>query len=205
MDVVTLGQARVQGDKRYARSYALPALRKLARGSENVNIAVLTDSTGQTQISGNTPRWPRLVCNAIAALFPAYTVIYHEWSSDGSQDQYDGTIYPSDEARMLAEMGDTTFSLGHLGETSWRDAMTSDTLLEPILASMTETAPMCSDCAAQPYCGADPVGHHATQGDFVGFKPTSAFCQKQLGVFSLLVRMLEDEPETAEVLRSWVR
>lgn len=94
MDVVTLGQARVQGDKRYARSYALPALRKLARGSENVNIAVLTDSTGQTQISGNTPRWPRLVCNAIAALFPAYTVIYHEWSSDGSQDQYDGTIYP---------------------------------------------------------------------------------------------------------------
>ena len=95
MDVVTLGQARVQGDKRYARSYALPALRKLARGSENVNIAVLTDSTGQTQISGNTPRWPRLVCNAIAALFPAYTVIYHEWSSDGSQDQYDGTIYPA--------------------------------------------------------------------------------------------------------------
>jgi len=118
---------------------------------------------------------------------------------------YDGTIYPSDEARMLAEMGDTTFSLGRLGETSWRDAMTSDTLLEPILASMTETAPMCSDCAAQPYCGADPVGHHATQGDFVGFKPASAFCQKQLGVVSLLVRMLEDEPETAEVLRSWVR
>lgn len=118
---------------------------------------------------------------------------------------YDGVIYPSDEARMLAEMGDATFRLGRLGETSWREVMTSDRLLEPLLASMTESAPMCADCAVQPFCGADPVGHHATQGDFVGFKPTSAFCQRQLGVVSLLVRMLEDEPEAAEVLKGWVR
>lgn len=79
---------------------------------------------------------------------------------------YDGGIYPSDEARMLAEMGDQSFRLGSLGETTWESAMTSDALLTPLLESMTETAPMCSECAVQPYCGADPVGHYTTQGDF---------------------------------------
>lgn len=117
---------------------------------------------------------------------------------------YDGGVYASDESRMLSEMGDDTFRLGTLGVDSCEDVMTGDSLLAPLLTSMAEGVPMCSDCGIQPYCGSDPVRHHATQGDCVGFKPTSAFCQKSMGVVRLLVRLLEDEPEAASVLRGWV-
>lgn len=116
---------------------------------------------------------------------------------------YEGGIYASDESRMLAEMSDNSFRLGTLGTDTFEDVMTSDTLLEPLLASMAESAPMCSDCGILPYCGSDPVYHHATQADVVGFKPTSGFCQKSMGVVRHLIRLLEDDPEAAAVLRTW--
>ena len=117
---------------------------------------------------------------------------------------YDGGIYASDEARMLAEMGDQTFRLGHLNESSYEDVMRSPALLHALTSTMAEGVPMCSDCAYQPYCGSDPVFHHATQGDMVGFKPLSAFCRKNMGVIGHLIGLLEDDPETADVLRSWL-
>ena len=116
---------------------------------------------------------------------------------------YDGGIYASDESRMLAEMGDNTFRLGTLGLDAYEDVMAGDRLVAPLLASIAESAPMCSDCALLPYCGSDPVQHHTTQGDFVGFKPTSAFCQKSMGMVRHLIRLLEDDPQAASVLRSW--
>jgi len=117
---------------------------------------------------------------------------------------YDGGIYASDESRMLAEMGDETFRLGQLGDDCFEDVMTSDRLLAPLLGSVAEAVPMCSDCGILPYCGSNPVGHHATQGDPVGFKPESAFCAKSMGVVRHLIRLLEDEPEAGAVLRDWV-
>jgi hypothetical protein len=69
---------------------------------------------------------------------------------------------------------------------------------------MSECTPCCDDCAFEPYCGTDPVFHHATQGDFVGHRPTSSFCMRNMFVFKLLLRILEDEPENAAVLREWV-
>jgi uncharacterized protein len=117
---------------------------------------------------------------------------------------YDGDIYGSDEGRMLAEMGDKTFRLGNLLSDSFEDVFTSDVLLRPLRESMAESVPMCADCGVQPYCGSNPVYHHATQGDWVGFKPTSDFCRKNMGVIRHLIHLLEDNPEAARVLRSWL-
>jgi His-Xaa-Ser system radical SAM maturase HxsB len=117
---------------------------------------------------------------------------------------YDGAIYASDEARMLAEMGDRSFCLGHLDQDSYQQVFTARALLEPLATTLLETVPMCSDCAFLPYCGADPVYHWATQHDVVGHKATSAFCHRSMGVFKHLIRMLEDDPDAARVLRSWV-
>jgi His-Xaa-Ser system radical SAM maturase HxsB len=116
---------------------------------------------------------------------------------------YDGDVYASDEARMLAEAGDRTFRLGRLGVDGYEDVMTSDALLGPVRASMSECVPMCADCGFQPYCGADPVQHHAVQGDAVGFKPTSGFCRRNMGVIRGLLRRLEDDPYAARLFRSW--
>ena len=117
---------------------------------------------------------------------------------------YNGEIYASDEARMLAETGDTTFRVGRLGTSTYDEVLFSRPIVETIAATMTEGMPMCSDCGLQPYCGSDPVYHHATQGDAVGFKPTSGFCRRNMGVIRHLIRLLEDDPAAAEILRGWV-
>lgn len=117
---------------------------------------------------------------------------------------YDGDVYASDEARMLAEMGDTSFRLGRVQDGALGELATGPVLLDAIEQSVLETSPMCSDCAFQPYCGADPVYHHATQGDFTGHKPTSGFCQRQMAIFETLVEIMDADPEGAAILRSWV-
>lgn len=118
---------------------------------------------------------------------------------------YDGEVYASDEARMLAEMNDKTFRLGNIHTDSYRDIMTSDALLEPIEATITESVPNCSDCAFQPYCGSDPSYHYATQKDPVGHKALSGFCERNLAVIRKLLTLLTDDPAAREILMRWVQ
>ncbi len=117
---------------------------------------------------------------------------------------YNGKVYAADEGRMLAEMGDDTFCLGHVRD-SYRSLFMDSQLLPMLLQSMVEAVPMCSDCAFQLYCGTDPVFHHRTQGDFVGHRPTSAFCRRNMEVIRHLLMLLNDDPKSARVLRSWVQ
>jgi uncharacterized protein len=116
---------------------------------------------------------------------------------------YDGDVYASDEGRMLAEMGDRTFRLGNVHTDSYADIMLSDALLRPLEESFALSAPMCSDCAFEPYCGADPVYHHATSGDFLGRKPVSGFCGRNMGVFELLMERYESDADARAVFLEW--
>jgi His-Xaa-Ser system radical SAM maturase HxsB len=117
---------------------------------------------------------------------------------------YDGAVYASDEGRMLAEMGDQTFRLGHLDEHDYDRLMTSDALLVPLGETLLEGMPMCTDCPFLPYCGADPVFHRATQGDSIGHKAFSAFCAKQMGVLRHLIGLLETDADTRDILLRWI-
>ncbi len=116
---------------------------------------------------------------------------------------YDGDIYASDEGRMLAEMNDHTFRLGNVEMSSYEDIMLSEKLLQPLEQSMTLSVPMCSTCAFEPYCGADPVFHHATMNDFVGHKALSAFCQRNTGVFTAIFRRAHDDPYARDLFWRW--
>jgi His-Xaa-Ser system radical SAM maturase HxsB len=116
---------------------------------------------------------------------------------------FDGDVYASDEGRMLAEMGDTTFKLGNLHENSYAEILLSDALLNPLDESFAFSAPMCTDCAFEPFCGADPVFHHTTQDSFVGHKAESAFCRRNMGVFNLLLERYESDTRAREVFRAW--
>jgi His-Xaa-Ser system radical SAM maturase HxsB len=118
---------------------------------------------------------------------------------------YDGDIYASDEGRMLAEMGDQTFRLGNVHTSSYADVMLSDELLRPLAESITLSAPMCTTCAFEPFCGADPVFHHATSGDFLGHKASSAFCRRNMGVFTLLLRKMRDDPYFSDLMWRWAQ
>ena len=116
---------------------------------------------------------------------------------------YDGAIFASDEGRMLAEMGDRTFELGHVSTASYRSIVLSDKLIELVAASLTQCAPECSDCVFEPHCGAEPVYHYTTQHDPVGIKPLSEFCARQKSIMEFLLALLEQSPQDAMVLRQW--
>jgi hypothetical protein len=116
---------------------------------------------------------------------------------------YDGSVFASDEGRMLAETGDDAFRLGHVDHDSYNSLILSDKLIAAISLSLTQCAPECSTCVYESHCGADPVYHHATQGDALGIKPLSAFCARQKGILGLLLDILENSPEDAAILRRW--
>ncbi len=117
---------------------------------------------------------------------------------------YDGRVFASDEGRMLAEMGDRTFDLGDVFTSSYEDIILSDKLVDLVANSLTQCAPQCRTCAFEPHCGADPVYHHATQGDEVGIKPLSEFCRRQKNMMALLLDILDNSPDEAAILRSWI-
>jgi uncharacterized protein len=117
---------------------------------------------------------------------------------------YDGDVYASDEARMLAEMGDKTFRLGSVHTNSYEQIFLSEHLLDTLEASFAGSAPLCADCAFEPFCGADPVYHHATQGDVVGHKPTSDFCARNMAIFRHLITLMRSDREIRRTFTKWV-
>lgn len=116
---------------------------------------------------------------------------------------YDGGVYASDEARMLAEVDDFTFRLGTV-EDSYQELLCSSGLRELLATTMTEATPMCAECACEPFCGTDPLFHYATQGDTCGHRPTSAFCDRNMSIIKLLIDLLENDSSARDILESWV-
>jgi His-Xaa-Ser system radical SAM maturase HxsB len=116
---------------------------------------------------------------------------------------YDGDVYASDESRMLAEMGDKEFRIGNVHRDTYEEIFLSDALLNPLQESFAASAPMCSWCAFEPYCGADPVFHHATHGDFVGKKPLSAFCGRNMAIFKGLMDRMTHQTGVREIFERW--
>lgn len=116
---------------------------------------------------------------------------------------YDGKVFASDEARMLAEMGDGSFQLGHVDNDSYRSLLLSEQLIDWVGASLTQCAPECVDCVYESHCGADPIYHYATQNDPVGLKPLSGFCARQKGVMRTILELLDGPSADAAILRRW--
>ena len=118
---------------------------------------------------------------------------------------YDGEVYASDEARMLAEMNDTSFRLGNVLENSYEQIFFGERMQAIAAASCNEALAGCADCALQPYCGADPVYHYATQGDMFGNRASSGFCKKNMAIIRHIIELLrQGNSETEEIFWSWI-
>jgi len=118
---------------------------------------------------------------------------------------YDGGVYPADEARMLASMGDRSLRLGsvHDSRTNWLKSPVMQKIAE---AGVAECLPGCSDCVYVPLCGADPIDHYARSGDLVGHRADSDFCRRQMGLFDELLYRLIDGPEAdRRILERWAQ
>jgi His-Xaa-Ser system radical SAM maturase HxsB len=115
---------------------------------------------------------------------------------------YDGGVYASDESRMLAESGDTTFRLGHVSD-GYRSLFFGDRARELVAVGTNEALAGCADCGLQAYCGSDLIRNWRETGDFYGHRPTSAFCELNMGILSFLFEVLDADRDAQRILRQW--
>lgn len=120
---------------------------------------------------------------------------------------YDGDVYPSDESRMLAEMGDTTLRMGNVLEDSYEKIFFGDTMQVIASATCNEALAGCADCVFHIYCGADPIRNYATQGDCYGHRPSSDFCHKNMGIIKYafnLIAQTDKDKDLNRILWAWI-
>lgn len=103
---------------------------------------------------------------------------------------YDGNVYVSDEARMMARFKNYFFKIGNVNENTYQEMFNGDLLHHIIASACNESLPMCAECVFQPYCGADPVRNMSEQGDMIGFRPTNEMCKKTKAIIHYLFELL---------------
>jgi len=118
---------------------------------------------------------------------------------------YNGEVYPSDEARMLARTGDKRFYMGNVKTNSYEEIFNGSIIRELVRYSCVETLPGCASCAYQLYCGADPIRYYNETKRLIGHRPTSEFCQKNKGMIAHLFSIIRDNNEDImDVFWSWI-
>jgi len=117
---------------------------------------------------------------------------------------YDGSVFASDEGRMLHENGDDAFLLGHVDTAKYRDIVTHETVRALMVASNLDALPDCVNCTYNPYCGVKPEHSYATQGSIHGRIRESQICAVHKGIQDYLFgKLKEGDPETLEIFRRW--
>ena len=118
---------------------------------------------------------------------------------------YNGDVYPADEARMLARMGDRRFFLGNVFKDSYESIFGGNLLREIVSKSCVEVMPYCSSCVYRTYCGSDPVRNYLETGDLIGKRPDNDFCKKNKLIFDMLFKKLKhNDPDEMDVFWSWI-
>lgn len=119
---------------------------------------------------------------------------------------FNGDIYPTDEARMLARMNDDTFKLGNVLNNSYEQIFVKNKKLENITKnSILLTSPSCSNCIYNVYCGSDPIRNYVESGNIIGHKPSSEFCKKNMLLINYIFELLkENDPQVMDVFWSWI-
>lgn len=119
---------------------------------------------------------------------------------------YDGEMYVSDEARMIAETGDPTFRMGNVLENTYDEIFFGETMQSVAAAACNEALPGCSDCAYQAYCGADPVRNYRTQGDMFGNRVTAgSFCRRNKPVIQHLLQLYDGaDDDLRRIFWAWI-
>ncbi len=117
---------------------------------------------------------------------------------------YDGKIFTCDEGRMLHEMGDDTFEIGHVMTSKYRDVVGHEAVRAVVIASQLDGQPDCVHCPYQPYCGIPPVHSHRIQGTLLGRMRESSLCAVHKGIQDYLFEKLASgDEETLRVLEKW--
>lgn len=113
---------------------------------------------------------------------------------------HDGTVYPTDEARMLSRSGVIDLAIGHVA-SGWDTPETK--LLDRHSTNFGD--PACDHCAYQPFCGRDLIDDLSRYGSIAKPRHETFFCQKHLHMFDLAMRLIYDpEPAVRYSLAKWM-
>lgn len=122
----------------------------------------------------------------------------------GAIYDFNGNVYPTDEARMLARMGNNKFLLGNVMKDSYEDIFYSQKLQEITKNSIISTNKTCHNCVYNAYCGSDPIRNYVESGSIYANHPNSDFCEKNRAIFEYLMKILyENDREKIAILYSW--
>ena len=113
---------------------------------------------------------------------------------------YNGDVFACDEGRMLYEMGDDSWRLGNVFDSEYDDLVGSTRCRSISASSLTETDPICCDCAYQGLCGICPIINLSDKTN----KLRMFRCKIMSGILDLLFeKIYKGTEEDVSVLRSW--
>ena len=119
---------------------------------------------------------------------------------------FDGSVYVSDEARMMARFKNYTFRLGNVNTDSYQSMFFGELMHKITSNACTECLPGCSTCPYQQYCGADPVRNTSEQGDMIGLRPSNEMCKRTKAIIHYIIELLDKhDPEINRIFWSWIR
>jgi len=117
---------------------------------------------------------------------------------------WDGGIYGSDEARMIANSGEETLKFGSVERDSFKDILNRPLSKLLLLSNFNFLNQVrCSRCAWNPYCHAMPALNLSSQNSFWGNMIVNDRCKIYRGIFKLLCRKL-DSRETMWIFKKWL-
>lgn len=117
---------------------------------------------------------------------------------------YNGDIYPCDEARMVGRLGDFIFKLGNVFENDFPSVINCQTTKALCLASEITSLPKCTHCVYAPYCGVCPVYNYVVEGNIFSKNPNNQRCQIFSGLFEILFEYLaSNNYEVKQLFKSW--
>jgi His-Xaa-Ser system radical SAM maturase HxsB len=113
---------------------------------------------------------------------------------------FDGKIYPSDEARMLSRTNHIDLSLGALGSS-----IDSDKVKELNWHSMNQTEADCLHCAYMPFCGTDLIDDMSRYNRIDSPKLDTWFCRRNMMVFDLIFEKISNKDlKWLDVFLKWI-
>lgn len=103
------------------------------------------------------------------------------FASDYCVIDFDGTLYPSDEARMLSRTRTIDLSIGTMAA-----GFDEDKLSALNKHAINQVHPDCLHCTYMPYCGIDVVDDISRYGRMDTPKHETWFCRRQMSLFDLI-------------------
>lgn len=148
-----------------------------------------------------------IIFNKVLSTFDAGYVDLQSPTGAGSSVivyNYDGYVYPSDEARMLAESGDCTLRIRPIrggGGESFLDVVKSLRC-----ASEPNVIEGCKTCAYHAYCGPNPVDAQAQHGSMIAPVRGTEHCARHLALFDNIFERLANATEDELIVyESWAK